>query len=294
MIYDSTKNPDINNYMNDYLLHLNYYEPGYRLLVYINRELLNLNFEYHWYALLFIQAILIYIIYNRLTLIILAYIVFVPITESYLGTQVRYSISILLFLVAILRIICNDKKWNETTWILMLSAALMHIGSLVLLLIYYIAANSKASNIFRGKVKWRELFFYAAFIPLLFYGKQIIIYLMQFTRFVYFEDGSVFLEPRSTISIIYMLVSAIFIRAALALDSTVHKQNSILVFSYLLLISSLITASVSVLSARIFTAYVMLQPLIIYSLIFNRRAYLYGLLLLTIATVQLCTYLVLL
>lgn len=292
MIYDFSENPDVNNYMQDYLFNLGYYEPAYRLLVFIHRELLNISFENYWYSLLFIQTLLIYSIYNRFIPMVLVYIVFVPIAESYLGTQVRYSISVLLFLTAILRLIGNEEKWDIVAALLVLFSVLMHVGAFILLFIYYSAVKSNLRVFFYGKIKWQELLFYTALIPLLLFGNQIILYLMQFTRFIYFEEGSIFLESRSAFSIIYMLVSAILIRGSLFFDNFKLYQSKVLVFSYFLLISSLMTATTAVLSARIFAVYVMLQPLIISFLILNRRAYIYGLMLLVVVTVQLYVYLV--
>ncbi|MCD9539146.1 EpsG family protein [Photobacterium carnosum] len=278
--YDQDLNPDILNYMYDYIYNYGYYEIGYQYIVLFFRDLLGFNFQSYWNSLLIIEVILLFLLYKRFSVIIIAYMTLLIMSQGILGTQVRYTLSILIFLLSI-DFFYDNKKILYTGFLL---SFLLHIGSGFIIIIFLCSRKISMSALSKHKY-----FFCFLCLVIIFFSKVVVLYAMQYTRFIYFDKGSVFLQSRSVISIIYMFISAIFIYKGIVINKC-FENNVIIKLSLFLLIISLLCSSIAVLSARIFVVYMLIIPLVTYYFIYNSKTRILGLGLLSLSIVNLIVY----
>ncbi|UKA02545.1 hypothetical protein [Photobacterium damselae] len=134
MNYDYNNNPDINNYMNDFIFEHKSYDVGYEFILLNFKTYISSDFYTYWKFYLSIQIILLAMIYRNSILLFIALLNIVPLADIFYGTQIRYSLAA-LFLVIGLNIGFNIRKRYRLLFLF--SAPFIHFGMILPMFLYY-------------------------------------------------------------------------------------------------------------------------------------------------------------
>lgn len=225
-------NADIAEYKSDYYGDGNRFEYGYGLLqsFFIS---FNLNFETFWMFLLIIQSVFISMIYGPLH-----FFLNIPSFEFYagylLGTQVRYSIAALCFLVGM----SVTRYWKLIFFIVAVS---FHYAACIMLAMWVLSIA--CINMSKNKLIFYS--FVSAFCVYMLSFKIIDI-IVSFTVYEYYV-GTDFFEPKSFSSILYMAAS-LTIAAYIVKRTNHYYLNDFFRIYFIALLTALAFSSFAVVS----------------------------------------------
>ncbi|MCX2792882.1 EpsG family protein [Vibrio sp. Sgm 5] len=253
--YPFDKNPDYYNYYLNYINHIDRFDLGYTVLSVTMRDFLAMGFDSHWYALIVIELVLLFFVYNKVPVLILAIPNLILMSQFLYGTQIRYAIASLVFLLAL-----NE---NNKPTKLLITASILHYGIAIPSLLYG-GLTKKITEYLKGnRIKLLFSIIVLSFVVLLLSFN--IFTMIENTRFSYFTPDSEFTSAKSLSSIIYVLV---YWLALLVITQRNNVEfDKLLLFSMLLITSILATSSIAVLSGRLLLLFFMIEPFIAYRLI---------------------------
>ncbi|AOM41730.1 EpsG family protein [Xenorhabdus hominickii] len=276
-------NFDYINYYPNYTNSLFTYDFLYEWTSYFFKQYLNASFETFWLCLMIFQIILLSILYNKIKLILLAYPGIITMSQFFYGTQVRYSIAILISIIIFLRLKESKKKI-----ILFTLPSLFHYGSLISILILLIAKKIKNQWIIIKTPKSMAFLFLSLIIS------QVLLYNLEtiasYTRFYYYIGSSNYFSSKSLSSIIYITISLILIMYLYSHDTkcrTIEIKSGIFLLLFCILMNS-----IAVLSGRVFLVYFLFEPIIIYQCLKFSKFRILSILLFFIYTTKVFFYLI--
>lgn len=256
--FPSEHNLDYNNYYNDYTYNLFAYDILYEWMSYLVKLITNYSFSEYWLLLMLIQIALIAIIYNRLLLIILAYPVIISLSQFLFGTQIRYSIAALLFII-----IQVATKKNPYIFIFMVIPILFHYGMAVPVFLSILSFFIKNDRLMINKKSGLiTLIFVALFIHAIILNINDIL---PHTRFSYYIGSDKYLSSKSISSILFIFSALTVFLYGMAKNH--NYRFPLMKFSILLLLFCLATSSIAILSGRVLLVFIIIFPLLIYKLL---------------------------
>ncbi|MBY8189923.1 EpsG family protein [Vibrio fluvialis] len=290
--YLLTPDVDIVVYMANYLNANMSFELGYEIINIICRDIFGLSFYHFWLVLLFLQIFLLGIVYKSFTELLIAVISLVSMHYWY-GTQVRYAIFCLAFIV-FLRFYRKRFVYFSTIG--------LHSGGAITsaILAAMIFLSRKFKTIYSNVTKIN--IFSIALICLLtlvsfFIEPMVNSILGYWDRFAYYVDSEVYMVQKSLVSILYMYISLTILLYAKSILSEYEikkaKDTCMLInFSIFLLYFSILTMDMAALSGRMLILYLVIEPIIAAGLIIYKRTVYLGVAIVLMALVKLITTLV--
>lgn len=255
--YDQGLNPDILNYHLDFVSERWSFDIGFEIYQSFLRDYLYLNFQQFWLTTVIIICALYFFISNKacqLPFFIINYLFI----ANVLGTQVRFFLGGILFLVAL-----NINKKQIKHAILLLVCTL-HYGLLILYILYLLTLWLLNRYSLTHMVKYKYFIILAAIISY-FLSKSIVIFILPYTRFSYYL-GSLYLEGKSLISFLYaamQLITIIMFASSYKYKLEKNSRDRILVsYNLLILLFIISTSSVAVLSGRYLLIDIIMESLI--------------------------------
>ncbi|MBN8410992.1 EpsG family protein [Halomonas litopenaei] len=264
--YDSSLNPDIGNYEINYEKSKWSYDIGFEIVGALFRHVLDFSFEQYWISLLVIVCLLLAALYRNLFVFLLAYpnIIF---QATFLGTQIRFAIAILVFLNIVL--LAGSAGKSKLTRLCGLAvAASMHF-SIVFYYIFY-----RIYLLIVHKIKGFSVGVRFSLVALVVsvaavFGSYVIAFAFQ----VLAEDnyiGSAYFERKSFVSTIYVL--CIFCLMWLALKDYIRESRNsanihTIVLALFLAAFVIGSSSVALLSGRTLILLSFVEPIAIYALL---------------------------
>ncbi|MBY8044189.1 EpsG family protein [Vibrio fluvialis] len=256
--YDKNLNPDILNYMGDYVNSNWTYDVGYEIFSNSIKFGLGFNFEQYWVAQLIVQMILLIILYNRLPIFLLAYPNLLFLSETLFGTQIRYAIGIELLLIGLLLCGRNSKV------LLSIISMMFHYGISLIIAVKLYKEYFYTYNDRFGKRLLIQLTLFMLGALLFSFS---IDFIANATRYSYYV-GSRYFESKSLSSILYVLIFFIFVSYYFFY---VKVNCHVIEFSFYILLLILCTSSFAVVSGRVQIFFFMIEPVLIYSIFKLRR-----------------------
>lgn len=257
MYFPFEYNADFDNYYPNYTLGLFTYDYLFEWLSFFFREILELDFYIFWFYLVVIQVVLLALIYTKMSIVILSYPSVIAMSQFFFGTQIRYSIAILLGLA----VIANFRSLTTRLFFIFISF-LLHYGSIISL--FALAIEKKLDdNVLKLKGAARKislLLIAAAFFIALYKIDAII----SMTRFSYYINSDTYMGQTSLVSKLYIVVAFLLIYLWYVLSN--KNALTSIKMGLILLVFALLTSPIAALSGRILLVYFIVEPLIIYSL----------------------------
>lgn len=251
--YPQDQNPDILNYISNYINANWSYDLGFEFYQSLFRDYFHIDFYLFWVVTLLIICGL-YLAYSRTLIQIPFYIINLTFMAVTLGTQIRYFLGVVLFIYSI-----DVIKSKYFKYLLLCLSCLVHYGITIAFVIYIFAIwfskNNMPSLFFENKFKilFVSIMLFFALFP-------VLSYLIVYTRFSYYEDSH-YMDSKSLSSFIYIVLNFIVLLFISRAKLFTREQNKIIfVFSIMLLIFCYTTSSIAVLSGRVLLFYVMLEP----------------------------------
>lgn len=250
-------NLDYQNYYLDYINNNNSFDFLYEKSLSLMRDIFNLSFNKFLLVLMIFQIIALSIIYNNFLLSIIAYPILIATSQFFFGTQFRYSIACLFFILIFQYI--KNKKTLFFSYIIPL---LFHYGTFFILVLSLISnyIPSKILNIRRKK----SIFFLVFFILILNILLFNINYLLSFTRFNSYIGSTQYLSNKSISSILFMGIFLFFLLNGYSKYNFYRLKISKL--SIITLTFCLSTSSIAILSGRVLLVFMIFCPILIYNL----------------------------
>ncbi|WP_426578373.1 EpsG family protein [Xenorhabdus stockiae] len=255
-------NLDYTNYYPDYINSSFTYDFLYEWTSFVFNKYLNTSFETFWLCLMISQIILLSILYNKIKLIILAYPCIITMSQFFYGTQVRYSIAILISIILFLRI-----KGSKKNIFLFIIPSLFHYGSLISIVLLLVSKKIKSKWFILNNTK--IIFFFISSLiasKFLLFNLDIIV---SYTRFSYYIGNSSYFGPKSLSSTIYIAISLLLLIYIYTRDK--ECRTLVIKSGILLLLFCILFSSIAILSGRVLLVYFLLEPIIIYQcMIFSK------------------------
>lgn len=247
-------NPDINAYMYSYEGESWNYDIGYELYSQAVKYIFDLSFIEYWNLTLIVQVLILAFIYNRVLFLIIAIPNLLYLAEPLFGTQIRYSMSLLLFLLLLSRGDILASKNIIYRFISHLMIISMHYSAIILCSIReFVLGSAKRKGEFKNLV----LFMVSMYVAL-----SILPVIISYTRFKYYL-GSEFFESKSLVSTLYALLLLLFHFYFIFIRKI--KFDIVLLSTYIL-VAVVAFSPIAVLSGRILIFYHMLEPFIVWKL----------------------------
>ncbi|MBG9989999.1 EpsG family protein [Pseudoalteromonas sp. NZS37] len=251
--YDKAKNPDIHNYISNYERASWTYDIGFEYFQSFLRDFVNLDFDGFWIVtLVLLTSLFLFNVRNlpQLTVFIINY-TFLSVA---IGTQVRYFLSVFLF-ISCFRYL--EGRLKNTGLIF---SCLVHYGSFVLLGLVII--NSTLQRYIVPFVKYR-LVFYVVIVVSYFTISPLVEFLLPYTRFDYYLNSK-YMESKSLFSFLYAVISMFFlmeliIKANVNKSFFSKKELDLVLYSLLLISCVIAFSSIAVLSGRILLVYIVFE-----------------------------------
>ena len=205
-----------------------------------------IDFKIFWSLLLFVQAFLITMIYYREKSIIFLPLSLAYVADNVYGSQVRWGIASLLFILYI--------KYN-----IRLSALIsfsFHSAGILFPIAKVIGLFSKSRT-----------YLFVIFFLGYYISDYLISYILDNTIYAYYL-GSEFLQSRSVLSIIYSVF--VILAVQLVKSSKCNNNVRILDFMFYANLLSLIYWKYAIISGRLIDATMILEPFLMMSLFKNR------------------------
>ena len=251
--YDKAENPDIHNYISNYERASWTYDIGFEYFQSFLRDFVNLDFDSFWIVtLVLLTSLFLFNVRNlpQLTVFIINY-TFLSVA---IGTQVRYFLSVFLF-ISCFRYL--EGRLKKTGLIL---SCLVHYGSFVLLGLVII--NSTMKRYIVPLVKYR-LIFYVVIVVSYFTISPLVEFLVPYTRFDYYLNSK-YMESKSFFSFLYAVISMFFlmeliIKVNINKGFFSKKELELVLYSLLLISCVIAFSSIAVLSGRILLVYIVFE-----------------------------------
>ncbi|ETT01315.1 EpsG family protein [Providencia alcalifaciens] len=258
-------NLDYENYYPNYIYGYFTYDFLYEWLSFILREIFHLEFNIFWVTLLSSQLILFSLIYNRISILLIAYPSLITMSQFFYGTQIRYSIAALVLVYATVIV-----KNNFYRLLLYISCSLFHYGIVIPLCLSII--SKKIHSDFYNIRKLRSICLALLIVLLFSFTLYFIEWFVSATRFSYYIGSNHYMTSKSPLSIVY--ISMMLILLLLTFTFNIETNTNLLTFGISLLFTCLLTSTIAVLSGRLLLIYFILEPLIIYYTIKNNKYHL--------------------
>ncbi|WP_429157972.1 EpsG family protein [Aeromonas veronii] len=284
MDYPFPLNPDIQNYSSNYINENWSYEPGYEFFSYILREYGCLNFTSFWATLLIVQAIILSLIYARNYIFLIAFSNVFVMSEFFYGTQVRYSLGCLIFVLAV--VFYSEHK-SKKKFFLALLATSFHYG-----LAFVWMADYLKKFVAKFILSKQPFSFIILIMICLLFSKILVGFieiLLPYTRFSYYS-GSEYLVSKSLSSTLYIIVFSLLTYAAVRIEPYLVKNTVITLFISILMFS-LLASDVAVLSGRLLLFSFIIEPFVIYIVISKRKTAFIGVMMLVASLSKMLNYL---
>lgn len=285
MNYDHNINPDIGNYINDFVKENKSYDIGYEFLLLNFKSFISDDFNNYWTFYLSLQIFILSFIYRKVFLLAIALLSIIPLAAIFYGTQIRYSLAS-LFICLGLSIGVNKKEKYRTLFLI--TASFIHIGMAILIFLYFIrnlffSYISKMNNI-------KFLVFLTITFTVPFIITSILNLILPYTQFYYYQNNDTYLVTKSVSSITYNIIQFLILLYLCRNNGDIISYKEIR-YSLVILWFCIITSSVAVLSGRVMLFYFILEPFITFILIGNKKTRLFGFVFLFMMVFKAITYL---
>lgn len=217
------------------------FEPGYTYISLLFNKFT--QFKIFWLALLIIQACLIAFIYRQKKAIIFLPISFIYVCDNLYGSQIRWGIATLLFILYIQK----SSKVNA------LIAPSFHYSILALFTIKVFAKITNSS-----------IYLALTIIASYLFIDITINYVAQNTIYSYYLNSN-FFEPRSLLSTLYSIT--IIISSKLLKKETQNNELSLIEFLGNVNAMSFIFYNYAIISGRLIDSVIILEPFLLYALL---------------------------
>lgn len=271
--YPYDKNPDILNYISNYIDANWSYDFGFELYQSLFRDYFYVDFYFFWVVTLLIVCGL-YLVYSRKLVQLPFFIINLTFMAVTLGTQIRYFLGVTLFIYTV-----DAIKNQHLKYFFLFLSCLIHYGISIVLAVYFVAvwfSKTNVPSLFFEK-KYKILFI----SMLLFFVLSLVLNdFIAYTRFSYYENSH-YMESKSLSSFVYIVLNFIVL-LLISKNKSFNSEKSklIFVFSIMLLIFCYVTSSVAVLSGRVLLFYVMLETVTVkYIYNENEPDFFYGIIL---------------
>lgn len=264
--YDFERNPDISSYKIDYERGDWSFELGYELFGWILRFFFDFTFAEYWSVVVFLICFLLSILYANLSvwLIALPNILY---QSVFLGTQVRFALATLLFLVFVLHLKVDVNKRCRGL-LTVFSAASFHYFYLFFwpLLSIYQFLRVRFS---RSPDSLVSLFLVVFSIFLSLFAPKILSFFFEIVGKSGYL-GTKYFERKSFLSLAYLFGVVFFLLSAKLFENAITltpREKKLLEFSFFLSIMIIATSGVAILSGRLMIILSFVEPVVIYSLL---------------------------
>lgn len=251
--YDKSLNPDILNYQADYVNSHWTYDIGYEYFANFVKILFGFSFNSYWDFQLLFQTLLLSVIFRNLKVLVIAYPNLLFLTDTLFGTQIRYAISVQIFLIGFT--LFKDRK-ALLTYIV---ACTFHYGVVIIAALYLYKEKFFK---YRSRIGVRVFIQLSVFLVTVGFFSVFIDTIANMTKYSYYVDSHYF-ESKSIVSIIY----AFIFLAVTSYYFFVYKVNDeIIEFSFFCALLVLSTSAFAVVSGRMQIFFFLLEPFLIYSI----------------------------
>lgn len=253
MNYDKEVNPDYSSYKIIYDEQRDDFDIGFRALSDI-ANYIGFDFALFWQFILLLEVFLISVLYRHNTVFFLAVPNLMYLSQFLFGTQVRFGLASLLFLIVL-----NKYYKQKNFYIWSIVPFFFHKGLMVAVLLANFMkrfVNTKRNVTYKNNMlSVAVLIFFIAFFSL--FMDQILVYL----GYSYYVDSE-YQEGRSLISILYMVINLSFLGVFLSTKCNENVSYMHMYIGSLLLMFALIFMQSSVTSGRYNLIYLLIEPFI--------------------------------
>jgi hypothetical protein len=252
--FDRTTNLDYNSYKANFENNWHQFEFAFETL-YLIISKFNNNFDFFWTSILILEIIFIIILYSNLKLFLFAIPNLLYLFET-LGTQIRFALATLLFLI-IFKVFFNRKYFLIISFVTLL----FHNANIIVIIVsnyikIFFDSNTKLYFDIK-KVLHILLFMFTLSILIFFTSKLLVVYGYDYYVGTKFQVG------RSTSALIF-LIFEFFSLVYLLRKNVINNNNFKFVYlGFFLLITSIFLNNYSVISGRITIVYLLIQPFIL-------------------------------
>lgn len=273
--YDFNKNPDGFSYYMDYVNKNWSFDIGYELIVSFIRDWLLFDFDYFWRTYIILQVFLLLALYtNTLWFIALPNMLYM--SGFFYGTQIRYSLAAIVFAL----ILCKSRNLSIFKSLL---PAFIHQSFIFISLLQFITSrlhgkiikNSDAKNIFIVLMVFIGFCFGISQII-----KPLVNIILSYTSYSGYINSQIYMAEKSSISIIYSLVSFLILSFAYASRLRHCTEGIIVLFCLILLMFITIFFGFAIISGRALLFYSVLEPICCYYLMREKRTVYLGIIIL--------------
>lgn len=253
MNFDRGLNVDYENYKNNFIYNWNQFELGFEYLFDII-SFFNDDFDFFWTAILIIEIILISFLYNSYYLLLFAIPNLLYLSNSLLGTQIRFALASLIIL-NIFNYFFYSKKF---VFYSLISIIFHNANIIIIFLTNYIKLFFK----FNRRLNLIDILYFliCAFVLLIiyFFTKSLLISI----GYYYYVD-SIYNTGRSLSGLLF-LIFEFFVLIILLLNKNgyVHNYFRFVILGLFLIVIALIFNEFSVISGRVTLLYLLIQPFI--------------------------------
>ncbi|WP_414164212.1 hypothetical protein ACMGGS_20925 [Superficieibacter sp. BNK-5] len=255
--YDQGLNPDIMNYYLNYTSARWSFDIGFEIYQSFLRDHLSLNFQDFWFITISIICSLYFFISKKAFQVLFLIVNFFFIANV-LGTQVRFFLGGILFLLAL------SISRNAIKHVILLAICTFHYGLLILYMLYILSLWLLKKYSFSNVMRYKYFIIIAAIVSY-FISKSVVIFILPYTRFEYYL-GSLYLESKSLISFLYAAMQLIIIIMFADTYKNKLENNSsdklLISYNLLILLFIISTSSIAVLSGRYLLINIIMESLI--------------------------------
>lgn len=256
--FDSAKNLDYNGYKDNYENIWNQFELGYTALENIAR-FFDLSFESFWLALIFLELLLISMLYTNPYVLILALPNLLFLSQGLLGTQIRFAIATLLCLV-IFKYFFIKKRF----YFYFVCGVLFHYGTIIL---FFLSSFTKILIDVRERIIYKKNIYNIVFLIffLIFLSILVNTILLYMGYYYYADPDSKHMVERSLLSLIYTSCLLVFVCSLLNSKCKPVPYAPMVYLGAMMLILSLIFYKFSIISGRYNLVFMLVEPFALYS-----------------------------
>lgn len=255
--YDKTINPDILNYRADYVNSNWTYDIGYEYFANFIKNIFNLSFDHYWDFQLLFQTFLLSIIFRNKYILLIAYPNLLFLSDTLFGTQIRYAISVQIFLIGLF---CLSKRKSIMAFLI---ACTFHYGVVIIAALYL---YKEYFFKYKSRVGVRLFIQLSLFLVVIVFFSLFIDTIANLTRYSYYVDSRYF-KSKSIVSIIY---ATVFLAITGYYFFVYKVKDEFLEFCFFCALLVLSTSSFAVVSGRMQIFFFLLEPFLIYK-IFNLK-----------------------
>ncbi|WP_367277921.1 EpsG family protein [uncultured Shewanella sp.] len=258
--FDRSLNLDYLNYKVNYESNWKQFEFGFSFIE-SGFQSFNIEFDYFWIFIIFLELFLISLLYNNYAVLLLAFPNLIYLSQGMLGTQIRFGLAVLISLVIF--------KYSYRKWwyyLASLASILFHNAILVL---FALSSYLKFSFSHQFRILHKKNFNAFILVAIGFFFISFAVSAILSQMGYYYYVGTKYQEGRSLAAILYLIGSLFFLLVLLFNKNLSGRYAEFVYLGLLITIFSLIFNQSSIISGRYSLVYLLVEPFILYSFCYS-------------------------